>query len=625
MCFFNHLMEEMDKNGCVKPKRASGKRAKKRRFHGNQHTRYGSNDQTMLTGETHESMVCENPVEESFVSTTVSSAIPESASKRKLKDSFIECDSSETETKRNSSYIFFDKNILFSFMEEYLLCQSCESEVKVTQKNVRGLSCELCITCKTCKRSFTLKNSKIIGDSKNTPEINKRCIYAMRCIGQGLEPLKTFCGIMDLDPPVTQNAYDEICSHINTASKSVAIDVMKRAAEEEVSKTSSSDVTVSGDGTWKTRGHTSQIGVCSVIGAKSGKVLDLEVLSLACKVCSAWKGKRSGKDFEEWYASHADSCTKNHEGSSAKMEVDGMVKIFHRSVEERGVRYTRYIGDGDTKTFSSICNSKPYNDMLPMKIECVGHVQKRMGSRLRKLKQDYRGKTLSDGRGLSGKGRLTDSLINKLTSYYGNAIRQHSNSVEDMRTAVWAVYFHTRSTDQEPLHSFCPKGPNSWCKYTQAVENGTVSSFQHKTTIPAAVMDVIKPIFKALCHPDLLNRCLGSHTQNSNESFHSVIWQICPKVSGSGKKISEIAAYEAAILFNEGHKGRLSVMRALDIYPGVNAIIAQFRRDARRVKLAEKRKLCSTVDVRRAKRRAKLSLNEKNVEAEGIIYEPGGF
>ncbi|GFT74415.1 uncharacterized protein TNCV_539421 [Trichonephila clavipes] len=88
------------------------------------------------------------------------------------------------------------------------------------------------------------------------------------------------------------------------------------------------------------------------------------------------------------------------------------------------------------------------------KIECVGHVQKRMGTRLRKLKQ--MSSELSDGKSIGGKGRFTDRMIDLITTYYGNAIRQNKTCHSDMRKAVWAVYFHIRSSDEEPLHSFVP-------------------------------------------------------------------------------------------------------------------------------------------------------------------------
>ncbi|GFT88451.1 uncharacterized protein TNCV_262511 [Trichonephila clavipes] len=105
------------------------------------------------------------------------------------------------------------------------------------------------------------------------------------------------------------------------------------------------------------------------------------------------------------------------------------------------------------KTFLSIAEKKPYRDSVPIeKIECVGHVQKRMGSRLRKLKALWGKKKLYDG-----KGRLTDAIISKLTTFYGNAIRANSHNVNEMRQAVWAVWAHTSSTDDEPKHWFCPK------------------------------------------------------------------------------------------------------------------------------------------------------------------------
>ncbi|GFX07947.1 uncharacterized protein TNCV_4162161 [Trichonephila clavipes] len=119
------------------------------------------------------------------------------------------------------------------------------------------------------------------------------------------------------------------------------------------------------------------------------------------------------------------------------METVGMVRIFQRSLSHRSVRYTSC----DSKTFSSITASNPYGeDITVSKIECVGHVQKRMGTSLRKLKQ--MSSELSDGKSIGGKGRLTDRMIDLITTYYGNEIRQNKTCLSDMRKAVWAVYFH---------------------------------------------------------------------------------------------------------------------------------------------------------------------------------------
>ncbi|GFU58633.1 uncharacterized protein TNCV_1278151 [Trichonephila clavipes] len=215
---------------------------------------------------------------------------------------------------------------------------------------------------------------------------------------------------------------------------------MKRAAVEENSSSPDNLLTVSGDGTWKTRGHSSLIGVCTVIGAETG--------------------------------------------------------------------------DGDTKTFNALSENKPYgDDHLIQKIECVGHVQKRMGTRLRKLKLVYSKKKLSDGKTIGGKGRLTDSLIDKLAHYYGNAIRCNSTSVKEMRKAIWAVWGHSCSADDEPMHWFCPANPNTWCKYNAAINNN-LQNYKHKPSVAKAVRDVIKPVFADLSHPALLKKCLGGSSGN---------------------------------------------------------------------------------------------------------------
>ncbi|GFW05124.1 uncharacterized protein TNCV_599181 [Trichonephila clavipes] len=79
--------------------------------------------------------------------------------------------------------------------------------------------------------------------------------------------------------------------------------------------------------------------------------------------------------LQKWKILHVKECLKNHNGSAGMMETVGMGRIFQRSLSHRSVRYTSYIGDGDSKTFSSFTASNPYGeDITVSKIECVGHV-----------------------------------------------------------------------------------------------------------------------------------------------------------------------------------------------------------------------------------------------------------
>ncbi|GFX49649.1 uncharacterized protein TNCV_4902911 [Trichonephila clavipes] len=110
-----------------------------------------------------------------------------------------------------------------------------------------------------------------------------------------------------------------------------------------------------------------------------------------------------------------------------------------------------------TKYCSSCKEAKVYGDTEVEKLECVGHVQKRMGTRLRNILKMSKGIKLSDGKNIiSGRGRLTLKEVDSIQHYYGLAIRKNLSSVEDMKRAIWAIYFHKLSTEDNPQHALCP-------------------------------------------------------------------------------------------------------------------------------------------------------------------------
>lgn len=95
----------------------------------------------------------------------------------------------------------------------------------------------------------------------------------------------------------------------------------------------------------------------------------------------------SVEEFEIWTEDHEEECSANHYDSAGGMEVEAMKEMFGRSIERYSVRYTNYIGDGDCKTHKAIVDMQPYGkDITVTKFEDIGHVHKRMGSRLRNLK-----------------------------------------------------------------------------------------------------------------------------------------------------------------------------------------------------------------------------------------------
>ena len=69
---------------------------------------------------------------------------------------------------------------------------------------------------------------------------------------------------------------------------------------------------------------------------------------------------------------------------------------------------------GDSKLYKEIINANIYSGYEIKKPGCVGHLQKRVGRRLRALKVSYKVMVLGDGKPVTGEGSMTDKMINTL-------------------------------------------------------------------------------------------------------------------------------------------------------------------------------------------------------------------
>lgn len=141
----------------------------------------------------------------------------------------------------------------------------------------------------------------------------------------------------------------------------------RKAVDEEVQSNSGDNqrnITVSGDGTWRKRGFSSLFGVATLIGKATGKVVDAVVKSSYCQMCTLWKNKfDTEEEYNDWMEDHKKECGNNHDGNAGKMEPDTITEIFKRSEDKYEVKYTTYIGDGDSKTFKEILEENPYKEI----------------------------------------------------------------------------------------------------------------------------------------------------------------------------------------------------------------------------------------------------------------------
>ncbi|CAB3232299.1 unnamed protein product [Arctia plantaginis] len=406
------------------------------------------------------------------------SSFSASAKKFKAQDEiYVTCDTSV-------EYRILNFITVFTAISEYVLCKTCREPLKFETASERGLGFKIVILCD----KFSPRSANSCNFVKHSYEINRRFIFVMRTLGLGLKGATQFCGLMDMPAFLLQTSYDMIVKNIHECVSVVTDKLLKKACVEEMNATSEqqgdehkSDLTVSGDGTWKKRGFTSLFGVTSLIGYYSGKIIDLKALT----VSNASLGNltrillniRNGGKSTKTYAQLTTT------GHQEKWKLMLLLPCSNVHVQKYQVRFRNYIGDGDSKTYSGILKAAPYGETEVTKKECIGHVQKRMGKRLRDIVnntvEEMKDKNGKKKKLLGGKGKLIGKLIDKLTVYYGLAIRRHCDSVDSMYKAIWASYFHNCSTDKNPQHDNCPIGENSWCSWQKARALGTLPSYKH--------------------------------------------------------------------------------------------------------------------------------------------------
>lgn len=564
--------------------RVDNSRSKKRRFSGNQ---FVENDGTSLN------------VKKSELEATPFEEIPKNT---------------------NLAYRIIDLSTLFVALQEMLICGTCKSKVIFKETPLRGLGFKIIVNCRCGDKK--INSGPMIG---NGYEINRRLILVMRLLAVSNEGINLFCNLMDIGKGFAKGTYDSINEKLSKSCAKVFDLCCKKAVEEAVAENEklgikpARDLPVSGDGTWKKRGHMSLFGVVTLVIEKIRKVVAIKVKSTFCQECKNNKLGKTTPEYKTWWKNHESDCSKNHEGSAGAMEPAAAIELFKESVEKYNVRYPIYIGDGDASTHKNIVDAKPYGDELTVaKRECVGHVQKRMGTRLRNLKKKE---------SLGGAGKLTGSLIKDLTVYYGLAIRRNCDNVENMRREIQATYFHKISTDDKPRHEYCS---SSWCWWKKREEERELygdpeyeKELEHDPPLHKDVAEKIWPIYEELSRDDLLQRCLGGYTQNANESLNALIWKFAPKHLHSGFETVEIASNLAGCIFNEGYLGILWIMQHLGIEIGERSFEYAMYVNKRRDKKKEKRRSESTHDARKARKEALLEEEDGEESPDDMLYGPG--
>jgi hypothetical protein len=138
----------------------------------------------------------------------------------------------------------------------------------------------------------------------------------------------------------------------------------------------------------------------------------------------------------------------NYEGSRCAADISAVRNCIQSAVWTMPCDY-------NSKDFQKVTESKSHRDSVNTeKLKCVGHVEKKSGIGLTKLREDIKSKKLSAGEVTKECGRLTDAGIDKLQLY--TAIRTNGANQQEIKWAVWPTFF---------LHKPSPDDISKWATH----------------------------------------------------------------------------------------------------------------------------------------------------------------
>lgn len=237
-------------------------------------------------------------------------------------------------------------------------CKKCGNRTLRLEESFEkrsGLASVIAATCDSCGDSSSFCTSNKVGSAH---EVNLRFAYALRSIGKGRQSGAVLCALMNMPPPSARiKSYNK---KILEATRKTAEESTQAAAAEVRKDAADEGIALTVDSTWMKRGHSSLFGIVTVISADTGKALDCETESKFCILCAKSQHNEENKHL----------CEITHTGSS------GAVKVFKRSMDTHALKVMV-----TAKLFLAVKESKPYDCD-----ECIGHVPKSMGTRLRNVK-----------------------------------------------------------------------------------------------------------------------------------------------------------------------------------------------------------------------------------------------
>ena len=336
----------------------------------------------------------------------------------------------------------------------------CKGSIRLTGETRDGLASILSGYCSTCQHTITFETTKKVKGPRGYRrwESNLAAVWGQMCTGGGHSQLEESLSTVGV-PVMTKASFVHTERDIGELWERELRESMLQAGREERQKAIEKNsfhegvpaITVIVDGGWSKRAHkhsyNAKSGVGIIIGQETGKLLYMGVRNKYCHACARKIPHQV--------------CYKNWSQSSSEMEQDIILEGFCEAERVHGLRYTRFIGDGDSAVYPTLIQNVPGWGHVITKLECCNHACKCYRGALEQL--------VKNNPSYKGTGGLTEKMRRRLVSSARCAIRMRSQETDTEK----ALASLKKDLINGPRHCF---GVHTHCSpdfCTHAHDNGS--------------------------------------------------------------------------------------------------------------------------------------------------------
>ena len=350
----------------------------------------------------------------------------------------------------------------------------CAGDILLAGEKRDGLASIISTRCSQCDHSILLETSHKVKGPRGYRrwECNLAAVWGQMSTGGGHSKLQETMGVLGV-PVMSARHFINTERDIGGWWQKQLKEVMAEAGKEEKRLAEERGdyhegvpaVTVIVDGGWSKRSHrhsyNAKSGVGVIIGQATGKLLYIGVRNKYCTACT------------QGIPPDQHTCYKNWDESSSEMEPDIILEGFKQAEQVHGVRYKRFVGDGDSSVYPTLIENVPGWGRYIEKLECANHACKCYRSGLEKLVQDKPSN--------KGRGGLTQKMRCRLTSAARCAIKMRSKepdttkAVKLLERDLQNGHYHCFGHHERCSPDFCLAAKERVESFRDTFDNGAAS------------------------------------------------------------------------------------------------------------------------------------------------------